>query len=64
MIIPYTTSSFPLWWLETPFGEMIFIMFFITWGLIIVNLFLMALALSHYIFKKRRHYRRRKIDRD
>ncbi len=41
-----------LWALSTPFGTTVFTMTFLTWGLIIVNLFLLMLYLVHLIFGK------------
>ncbi|MDH4330404.1 MAG: hypothetical protein OEV93_02535 [Candidatus Moranbacteria bacterium] len=35
----------PLWWLETDFGVLIFILFFLTWGLLLVTLVLHVLYL-------------------
>lgn len=41
-------GNLPLWWLDTSFGQLVFVLFFITWGLVIV-----ALALSIlYLLKK------------
>lgn len=41
----------PFWWLSTAFGEMVFILFFITWGLLIIDLGLLAIYLVRKIIK-------------
>lgn len=38
-------SGAPLWWLETDFGIWVFVLIFLTWGLLIVTLILNALYL-------------------
>ncbi len=43
-----------LWILSTDFGRIVFVMTFLTWGLIIVDLFLSMLILVHKIFGKRK----------
>lgn len=43
----------PLWWLHTQFGILVFSMFFLTWALVIVNLFLLMLALVKRVFRRR-----------
>ena len=39
-----------LWILSTDFGRMIFVMIFLTWGLVIINLILTMLVLVHKVF--------------
>ena len=39
-----------VWALSTKFGITVFTMTFITWGLVIVNLFLLMLYLVHILF--------------
>lgn len=46
-------QTLPFWWLETAFGKMVFTMFFLTWGLIIVALVLCILALLKYLLRAR-----------
>lgn len=53
-MILHTTEAIPFWWLETSFGKMVFVMIIITWGLVLIDLFLVALALVRYICGKKR----------
>jgi formate-dependent nitrite reductase membrane component NrfD len=46
--------------LSNDFGITVFSMGFITWGLIIINLFLLMLVLVHHLFGKRGVYRKGK----
>lgn len=41
-----------VWILSTDFGRMVFVMIFITWTLIIINLSFTALIMVHKIFGK------------
>jgi hypothetical protein len=45
----------PWWWMHTQFGSLVFMMFFLTWGLVIINLFLVTLLLVRRIFRRRGH---------
>jgi hypothetical protein len=40
--------------LSNDFGRMVFIMIFLTWGLVIVNLFLSMLLLVHKLFGEKK----------
>jgi|GEM_PF-3931906 len=44
-------SAPPLWWTQTTFGTIILVMFFLTWGLVIVNLCLFLLRQVHAMFQ-------------
>lgn len=39
-----------VWMMSTFFGKTVLVMFFLTWGLVLVNLFLLMLYLVHQIF--------------
>ena len=41
----FTFKEIPFWWLSTDFGLLVFVLFFLTWGLVIVNLMLTILLL-------------------
>jgi|GEM_PF-6267215 len=45
MIDCSSISSIPFWWIDTTFGKLVFTMFFVTWGLVIVTLVLQILVL-------------------
>lgn len=43
--------DFPaLWWTQTTFGTIVIIMFFLTWGLVIINLALLGLMMLNKMF--------------
>lgn len=48
----FLASSAPLWWVQTKFGSLVLSMTFLTWGLVIINLFLLTLIMVHHLFKK------------
>ena len=41
------------WMLSTDFGMMVFIMLFLTWGLVLINLVLGALLMTNKLFGKK-----------
>ena len=47
------SGRLPLWYLENPFGKMVFVMVFLTWGLIIIALCLVILYLVRELFRKK-----------
>jgi hypothetical protein len=40
----------PFWWLDTGFGQLVFVLFFLTWGLVVVWLVLSILKLIRDLF--------------
>jgi hypothetical protein len=49
-----------LWALETPFGQMVMTMTFLTWTLIIINLIFVTLWFVHHFFGKKGVFRGKK----
>lgn len=50
MVNCFAASDVPFWWLETEFGVLVFVLVFLTWGLIIVTLVLHVLYLVRVLF--------------
>ena len=50
--IPGVTDQ-PFWWLSTGFGKLIFLLFFVTWGLVVIDLALVALWFIRDLFGKK-----------
>jgi len=48
------------WALSTDFGILVFVLIFLTWGLLIVNLFLGMLVLVHKVIKQHHKDRSKK----
>jgi len=46
----YMNGTNLVWILSTDFGILVFVMIFLTWGLVIVNLFLLMVYLVHKVF--------------
>jgi hypothetical protein len=48
---PFHYGPFPpFWWLETSFGKFVFVLTFLTWGLVIIALVLGILSLVRKLF--------------
>ena len=47
-----TLSAFPFWWIDTAFGKLVFVLFFVTWGLVVVALALHILYLVRKLFAR------------
>ena len=44
----------PFWWLNTGFGQLVFVLFFLTWGLVMVWLVLAILKLIRDLFGRKK----------